>query len=69
MRNIITWQSVTLNPALTPFRRSEIQIQANHAVSCLLVDDLLLTLQLSTGFRLHLSIVVFDWTKEPQELH
>ncbi len=67
MRNIVTWQSVTFNPALTPLRRLEIQIQANPAVSCRQVNDVLLRLQLSTGSRLHLSIVVFDWPKEPRE--
>lgn len=68
MRNVVTWQSVTFNPALTPLRRLEIQIQANTAVLCRQVNDLL-RLQLSTGSRLHLSIVVFDWPKEPQEFH
>lgn len=68
MRHAVTWQSVTFNPALTPLRRSAIQIQANPAVSCRQVNDLLLRLQLSTGSRLHPSIVVFDWPKEPREL-
>lgn len=39
------------------------------AVACHQVTDLLLRLQLSTWSRLHLSIAVFDWPKEPWELH
>ena len=68
MRSVVTWQRVTFNPALTPLRRSAIQIQANPAASFRQVNDLLLRLQLSTGSRLHTSTVVFDWPKEPREL-
>lgn len=46
-----------------------IDIRANPTVLRCQVNSLLLRFQLSTGSRLHLSIVVFDWTKEPQELH
>lgn len=68
MRSVFTWHSLRFNPASTSLRRSEIQIWANPVVSCRQVNDLLLRLQLSTGSRLHLSIVVFDWPKEPWEL-
>lgn len=47
----------------------EVKDIANPTVLCRQVNDLLLRLQHSTGSRLHLSIVIFDWFKEPRELY